>query len=251
MRGKFLRFEVVLHAYRHLGWDRNDILRSASQPAYRPPTAPSPAPPPDWFSRYSSMFSNSRSQLPLHFFLAPLLHYPSLIFRFTSMFAIQSSAANAINDRRRAFTSFSAVQSPQSSYQAAGHCQVGAPFLRHSSSRSRAPSKDPASSPCGEWFYEPGYGRANPTRNGTPENPPKFSSSILPSPRHKAPYAPNQYSSLATQSGTRNHSYSRLPPHSPLPSLLLANNKYQITYHCAFQGSSTLRLLLPPLSLLS
>ena len=124
MRGKFMRFGVVLHAYKHLGWDRNDILRSASQPAYRPSTAPSPAPSPDWFGRYSLTFPNSRSQLPLHFCLAPLLHHPSLIFRFRSMFAIQSSAANAINDRRRAFTSFSAVQSPQSSYQAGRHCQI-------------------------------------------------------------------------------------------------------------------------------
>ena len=156
MRGKFLRFEVVLHAYRHLGWDRNDILRSASQPAYRPPTAPSPAPPPDWFSRYSSMFSNSRSQLPLHFFLAPLLHYPSRIFRFTSMFAIQSSAANAINDRRRAFTSFSAVQSPQSSYQAAGHCPaqysgrtIFASLLQPFKSSIKRPIPLSPSSPCG------------------------------------------------------------------------------------------------------
>ena len=45
MRGRCVRFEVVLHAYRHLGWDRNGILRSASQPASHPPTAPSPAHP--------------------------------------------------------------------------------------------------------------------------------------------------------------------------------------------------------------
>ena len=81
----------------------------------------------------------------------------------------------------------------------------------------------------------------------------QFSPSPLPSLPHKTPHAPNQCSSPVTRSTTPInsllHHLSLL--HSPLPSLLLANDKteeasYQTTHHRVPQRSSA-----PYLSLLS
>ena len=51
MRGRCIRFDVVLHAYRHLGWDGDaqNGLPSVPQPAHRPPATINPVPLPDSF----------------------------------------------------------------------------------------------------------------------------------------------------------------------------------------------------------
>ncbi|KIK03559.1 hypothetical protein K443DRAFT_474161 [Laccaria amethystina LaAM-08-1] len=79
--------------------------------------------------------------------------------------------------------------------------------------------------------------KASPTQNSTCENPLKSSPfPLLSLPQHTNPSPMNKCSSLAAQSATRNRS------HSPLPSLLLANNKGKET-SCRITQSQRLSTL--------
>ena len=206
---------------------------------------------------FPSNFRIHPSQLSLHFVLAPLLHYPShlqtpvlrreLHPRQTTSFHILLRSSMTAEQLSKPLVLDKHNGSPRTSLFNDSERPIFASCLRPFKNSIKSPIPLSPSCSCEEGFYEPDYGESESHLHQRVLQ----KSCLLSSLQRKAPYAPNQYSSLTTQSGTRNHSHSHLPPHSPLPSLLLANNKYQITYHRPFQGSSTLRLLLPPTSLLS
>ena len=236
MRGRYMRFEVLLHAYGHLG---KEYIR---RPSLRIPTclsstycsSPVPAPtasvvPLDILrcfrqlpasTHLKSLFTSS-----LHLFY--IIH---LIFRFRFLFGIQNSAVNATNVRR------TSPQSEQPSRRLSfpstmvgrerpRSMTVTAPFPRHS---SRISSKDLCRSAphphAKNGFTNLTTRRANLTPNSAPKNPSKFSSSTLPSPRHKAPHA-----RINIRSSPHNPVLETTPTHTFFPTLPRLPSCWQMT----------------------
>ena len=129
MCGRCIRFEVVLHAYRHLRWDGDAIRRvgrtfasdsttdiltqtnilSAPQPPPRPPAAThSPVPSPN---SVRLTFTVVSYKVPRPLILTPSFLHPSnlvrLILRFKPVFVVWHVAAYSVDVRRRAFPRFS------------------------------------------------------------------------------------------------------------------------------------------------
>jgi hypothetical protein len=234
MRRRCMRFEVVLHAYRHLRWDVDAIRRvghtfasdsttisllktaSFSQPAHRPPTTLSPVPSPDSFRLTFPRNSHIHpSQLFICFVLTPLppcLSHLQILFHVCGLkLCRQRHRCRTTNLRFILRGSIFAKQlSSRSPLPSTNGSPSTSPFTESEypiSASLLQPSRIQRNgSPCHLHpkihFTKLTTGRANLTRSDTKE----ISKALTPlfTPLH--PHAPNQCSSLATQSPIPNNS---------------------------------------------